>query len=79
MKQIPDSIWTSPSGGYLSSPAALRYAEGPRQWISPSLLLKRGLEFNSNLNSVPMMGKREEEQEIASDNEDIQNYSKALM
>ena len=81
LKPNPDSIWNSPIGGYLSSPKALRYAEGARQWISPSLLLKRGLEFNSNLNSVPMMGKREDEQEIPSDNEDIQHYEnvKALM
>merc|ERR1711881_583197 len=73
------SIWNSPIGGYLSSPRALRYNQIQSLPISPNLLLKRGLEFNSNLNSVPMMGKREDEQEIASDNEDIQHYNKSLM
>ena len=39
---------------------------------------KRGLDFTSNLNSVPMMGKRELEMEMSSDNGDVEHFNEAL-
>ena len=38
-------------------------------WLSRDLMLKRGVDFTSGLNSVPMMGKREDEVFMESDNE----------
>ena len=38
-------------------------------WLSRDLMLKRGVDFTSGLNSVPMMGKREDELFMESDNQ----------
>merc|ERR1711936_235222 len=39
------SMWNSPIGNYLRSPRGFRYSEGSRDWLEPSLVSKRGLDF----------------------------------
>ena len=45
-----------------------RFNDDAGDWFSRGLLMKRGRDFTSSLNSVPMMGKRDEEQLQKSDN-----------
>ena len=63
---IPND-WNSPWENMIRSPQGFRFNDGGHDFLSRDVMFKRGVDFNSNLNSVPMIGKRDPEPYIASD------------
>lgn len=63
---IPND-WNSPWENMIRSPQGFRFNDGGHDFLSRDVMYKRGGDFTSNLNSVPMIGKRDPEPYISSD------------
>jgi len=63
---IPND-WNSPWENMVRSPIGFRFNDAGHNFLSRDVMYKRGGDFTSNLNSVPMMGKRDPEPYITSD------------
>jgi len=63
---IPND-WNSPWENMVRSPQGFRFHDGGHDFLSRDVMYKRGEDFTSNLNSVPMIGKRDPEPYISSD------------
>jgi len=63
---IPND-WNSPWENMIRSPQGFRFHDAGTDFLSRDVMYKRGGDFTSNLNSVPMIGKRDPEPYISSD------------
>jgi len=63
---IPND-WNSPWENMIRSPQGFRFNDAGHDFLSRDVMYKRGGDFTSNLNSVPMIGKRDPEPYITSD------------